>query len=886
MDTQDVSTVQARCNSIPFDMTLNVIDMYTGEQTLVETNKMFNICDKDVSAEPVSILSLLKQPQNNYEIEWIYKTSIPTEEGWYLYQGANGILTCINVLADGSEKYYAIQSFYVQRANSSKSNQFVQNPLYPTAHLEETVMGITPNVIGEVVEYTNYIEVDTANRYFNFYFNLSPVVEMEFSETAEYDDNAPQINKGTRSVLVGAPNLQGKTEYTAIQTGEEGQALSDGAYRGYIGQTINLRFTADNKYYQSAEIIYHYTYIDENGETQETYEIKSIGVNQVINYTIPGEPTQGFVVKLIPRQYNLKGSVEYEGTTYVFAGATAEGEVESAPCLDAVVGHGTECNCIICSIKTWQEVSLFSKFMLETTSMISAYLYGDTATLTYRLNTAEISNFGKYFVVTLYVNGTKQTWPTGTTEYKKTATFTTADIEFKVVVEPQVDQVQIETNKLDSIPAELIGKVNSGEKVYIESKTETTLTNTFDLIYGDTLTIYIRPHVGYKFAGTYTYGADTREVIYTPVTEQGYEEYISITLFKTGFSLEEIGIYTLNFIDIPIEVEFKYYAQAEDMQEDTSSGADYTVEYEEDKIMSTSKVTIHKGIDTAGYRFLQYTYNKPLGEEGYQEFVLTEEGEDYSFNVSEDNLLTYLDNLHMQYVYNVSYTSLPLTIYVNYIRQYRITSIRDSELVELSLKTAESELEEYVYYDYGTEFEIEATTKMPDHYKLLTQVTMGGEEVDLTSATQTHSTKNGNMSGYTISQALSGDCVIYANAQAEIYDILLKEEIDGTTNEYMLKDQIGEFNEVETIWYTVTGTFEYGTKVTLRIHVGKARDKGKDYYALDKVKDREGNEVSYVTEDAGESDYMTYIITYEVQDKDMSITVSYNTGHWVYFMLG
>ena len=234
---------------------------------------------------------------------------------------------------------------------------------------------------------------------------------------------------------------------------------------------------------------------------------------------------------------------------------------------------------------------------------------------------------------------------------------------------------------------------------------------------------------------------------------------------------------------------------------------------------------------------------------------------------------------------------MPLRIYVNYIKQHRVkyeyADTKDKDKAEISLTTETETLEENSYYDYGTEFNMLVEALQTDHYMVTTKI--NGEEVLEEDMEDILKTRNGNISKYTLGLELTEDYTVYVDVVTEKYTNLLKEIYYGGENTYNLNEKTEVFGEVGTIRYTVSGTYEYGTEVELKIYVERAKDEGSKYYVLKGVEitDGEGNEVEYSGEETEDAECTVYTLKYKVEgaglEEGLKICLDYTPGYWVRF---
>ena len=553
-----------------------------------------------------------------------------------------------------------------------------------------------------------------------------------------------------------------------------------------------------------------------------------------MEYTITREDTVELTVE--PRVYNLDVIVKYNGSEYYLTDGDRFEDIKNL--------NGTQ---IFTSNPAEAELDKGIEIKLQ-----NAYFYGDVVEISYQLNQDlyDEANRRWMYTVNVEIDGVSHEQEGMTAEYS--TVFTGTDKRIVIEVLPYKEGVVIKANSNKKV-GQIYASVNGGELQSI------LLQGTnIGLEVGETLELYIQEGVGFRFSGTYAYSKEAIGIYHEVDTvweELDGEWYIRVEMFEGGFQIGNDGTYTLQFEQIPIRIEYKYYEVTPEIKE-APSGEGYTEVYEGEIIEEGSLVKLIKGTDPEGYRFMYYTYKGAEGLGGVRivgdELEITEE------------IIESLRGVEEVEGY------LPLNIYVNYIKQYMVEVEYECErrAVEVELKVGEEVVTPGRYYDYGTELKVSVKAKDSKHYQV--KVTIDGEDATGTAESVTN---KGNVSGIRINKHITKACKIVVGLEAEEYGILLKQKTQGIEGEqeeesYTLEEASTWFDLGTNIQYQAEGTFRYGTEVKVEIKVQSPTGTEGAFYEVKEV--RVNGMLAVVTTESCE-DGMKYTITYKLEGEDLPL---------------
>ena len=694
------------------------------------------------------------------------------------------------------DKVYVVREIHLTPSLSHSTKMLVTTFDYPQTELESVEMLVNNELLDGSINYIQFTEVSEDNRYLVFNVEVAPTYELEF----EVITNANDRFKQDRQVSV---------EKVVVASATEGQELTVVAgkkYIGYWGQETLFNFNASSLFYESAKLSIEY---EEDAGREE-----DVLVNQGVKYTVNYDAK--VTIELIPQIYSASTYVEYQGVRYsVTENYGANGEL---PIGELVNASG---------------INIFEEYGIKVSSSSTTgkYYSGDEIRIKYELN-AELADD---FMVTVYNNETKL-YEESTGEY--IAKILDRDVEIKLEVQAVPDVVVLTTTYPKLEVGEIYALVNGDEKIKVEG--EYTIIN---LINGDMLEVYIKEEIGFEFTGEYEHKAEICKAEESE-GEGEWEGYKKIVMFSEGFELTKKGWYDLIFKQIPIEVEYKYYTVVPEVEE-VLAGQGYTITADTTPIQKGTKVTLIKGEDNVGYRFDGYTYVSPKGEEGSKEFSLTEiSDKEQEFSIDEE----ILRNLREEE------GKLVLTVYVNYVRQYKYEydyrcnsgEVRASVIGVSSGKA----MQEGEYYDYGTKMQVRVETVDSKHYKINVEMTNAyGNEIFNTETIQAEevevvegsvvNTNLGSVAGFGVVRELRSNEVIRLGVEVEKYDTILSQKLQKTLDEEaigettsLLNQGNGLFSLGDNIYYEIEGTHEYGTEIEVRIHVIMPEESTEQYYTL------------------------------------------------------
>ncbi len=704
---------------------------------------------------------------------------------------------------------YAVRSLYLGYSLAHSTNLLVTEFGYPVTSLPNIAMVVNHSLLDGSVNYAQYIEVSEENRQLVFYVEVSPIVELEIEiNPHEYDRN-----QGARTLSINDVVIASANSGNALQVGEN--------YLGYVGQEILMTFVGDTNYYASAllEVL-----IGEDPARE-----LQIAVNSNIQYIIVDAAK--IKVQLTPKVYAVEAKIVYnnqEFSTNDYASVVnASGEKIFAAVngvqIDSVAGN------------------------IDPTS--GKYYYGDKLHIQYAFNELLASDFS----ITIYVNNSILYQDDA---FKYIAQFTGSDLDIRLEVLAKTKTVTLATSIANQHIADIFVQINDGA-VEVMQNSETTTPKELTLINGDQLTVYIKAEVGYRFTGKYEY-SNVKTPVTTTAGTDDFEGYIKFKILEDGFELSKAGWYYLIFEQIPIEIEFKYYTISPNVEEDNNAvqtGKEYTSTSDDTVLKQGSKVMLTRGQDAPGYRFEKYTYRQADGTE----FILTEVNENQvEFEISGD-VVDYLEEAE------IVDSKITLVVYVNYVRQYQVhyEYICNPDLVHIQLHDkAGNPLQQLVYYDYGTEMEIDIQTSDTAHYSVTATIAVGtppvGEETDtrtieiISTSTKDSvelvsgsikSTNLGKLAGFKADRVLTDTYTITLNANVEMYDTQLTQSLKNDVSSAAEQESAGligqtdDFQLVENIYYKVGAgvTHEYGSAVQMEIYVlipPEEVDTTKQYYVI------------------------------------------------------
>ena len=769
----------SECKLMEFKIQVHVIDVSTNE----DAREPYELSTSDelftISSYPLTLND--KTPSNNnYTI-----TMLKGAEGYtfvtYVYGG----------------KAYILQELYIKTAGSSMTIKDFMT-MYPARSLGQYDINITSGLLSQTIINTQYVELEEDDRVLHFYIDVAPVITMAF-EVVESGDR----NLSDRTLMIGSET---------IAKGSEGEdfkvsVTSDGeesTYVGYWGQNILLTFIAGNHY---RSIDFEIEYVDES-QKEKIDQLSIIPGNNKI-YTLKGNSTAK--IKIVPNTYDLTAYISYNGNRY---------EISEYELITNAVGNN-----IFKSV----EITAHE----DNISQAGMYYTGDKFEITYELNpevlkdiTIEVLENGD--TVDMY-DDDRNGVADGSIE------FSNVGIELEIRVQDKVQAVILKSNYQDKHAADIRAKVNGGDWTLVQD--DTGRQNViFSLVRGDVLTVYVKEQVGFSFDKTYSYG-----FVGGTVDTEEFDGGWLFTLFADGgFTAEDNGTYTLNFTQIPFEVEFKHYLTTEARE---LEGSEIPSECIATKDMSDneryiqlgSKVKLSKSVDKTGYRFNGYTYVAPQGQE------LAIELED-EFIVNKTMLQ------HLATVGTNKKGNVPIVIYLNYVKQHTFNISAKGATVQI-LDESDKEINPSKYYDFGTKFKVKAKAIDSEHYQI--KASINGTEVSQENQDDvaiSGKTNLGNLSNFTtVEYTLNNDYTILVEVVAEKYSIKLSQELnngeDIEKDDKELATQSTWFKLSDNVYYQALGTFGYNTEVDIQIFVANPQVDESTYYVLNKVS-VDGREVS------------------------------------------
>ncbi|MBO5910217.1 MAG: InlB B-repeat-containing protein [Clostridia bacterium] len=726
------------------------------------------------------------------------------------------------------EDQYAIRKMYIA-PSISKSTKLLETEFgYPVKTLSDISMAVSHELLDGSVNYIQYTEVSEDNRYLNFYVEVAPTYKLTFKVEEDVNDQ----HKGERQVLV---------ENEAVATGIDGEGLELTAistYLGYWGQETLFRFVGNDTYYKLAQLNIDYI-------GQDVDRIVEVETNGNVRYAVNEEAE--ITIKLIPQTYTITTYIEYQGVRYSI---NDEYGVNGAiPITELVNASGKQ----IVSEVTVSPI----KGNVDPTKPV--YYSGDKLLIEYALNTDIESDYE----IALYVNNIKI--------YTDIIEFVDEDIELKIEVKAETESVTIVTNMPTYEVGDIYAQINNREMIEVNPSSGTEL----GLINGDQVTIYIKEAVGFEFVGRYEYHKKMTDVTQTE-GEGEYEGYTKFTMFSGGFELKDNGWYYIQFKQIPIEIEFEYYEEIPDIKP-VAAGYGYMATSNTSIIQKGSEITINKGVDAQGYRYQRYTYAGP-GDQGINLELTNNSGED-KFIITEE-IMQYLSTQE----------ELVLTIYINYVHQYRYQIEYECKPTEVTWNVVDMQgnrLEENDYYDYDTRMNILVESKDSEHYKIEATIITQDENEVIKEGCRPHDIKSeketnkGHLSGFEVVRDLRSDCTIVIGIDAEEYDTKLYEKLyngedDTVENATSLKLQgESQFELTNKIYYEVESSHKYGSEVVVRIYVVNVPEMydGEQYYKLSKV-NLNGRELEVTELDTEGETESVYEIKYILEGSSLPIEQS------------
>lgn len=823
---QKVGDVNAVCQDILFQIRVMVQDLSTDEiiREYILTDDESNTIFTIQGSNTVSI-------DNSYVIKMLNKRA--EDEYVYYYQ---------------DDQQYVLRNMYLNPSLMHSTSQLTQRFGYPQTEFNDITLSVTHNLLNGSVNYIQFIEVSEENRYLNFYVEVAPTFEIEFKTQTNEND----LFKGSRQVLL---------ESVVIASANDGESLTiiRPKYLGYWGQETLFNFNAEENYYEMAKFNIDY---EEENDTEFKISARS-NVRYAVNYKAI------VTIELVPQTYDIYVYVEYQGTRY--STNDEYGQNGEVPLPELVNASGVN----IFDLEKGVVIKP-DKDNVDTTKAV--YYGGDKVNITYLLN-SQISND---FIVAIYGNGIKIYLENG----KYSVQFIDSDIEVKIEVRAKTDKVTITTNMPNHMVGEIYAQINNTTMITIQNASHTEEYTSIDLINGDRLTFYIKENIGYEFANSYEHNLTQNEVQVNEGTGS-YAGYTTFTLFKEGFDLSQQGWYYLEFKQVPIEIEFKYYTIIPEIKE-VYAGEGYVANSTDTIIQKGSEVILSKGNDKVGYRFEKYSYKSANGKE----LKLTQiNSSEHSFTI-DDEIMNYLSTTEQVG------GKLILKIYVNYVSQYKYEYEYLCDAKDIEQKVVGSmkqELKEGEYYDYGTDMEVKINTVDSDHYKIKVVFDNGQTLEEISSDTiasvqlvegSIKQTNIKNLSGFAIIRKLTSNYIIKIEIEAEKYDTNLIQTLNKTL---VGKDEIGNiglqsqgsqiFSIKENIYYEVEGSHRYGTEVKVNIYIIDATDEEGEYYELSGAS-LNGREVT--ADEEGKVEMLgkmakKYSIRYILTGADLPTTIQLNT---------
>ncbi len=790
--------INAVCKDIEFDIRVDIKDLSTGT-----TIRTYTLADADLTNAIFTINGVTKVSIDNaYILDMLTKQD--GDEYVYYYQ---------------DEVKYVLRNLYIM-PSLSKSNKLLETTFdYPAGSFGSISMNVNHQLLDGSVNYTQFIQVDLSNRVITFCAEVAPTYILTLNiVTNEYD-----ILKDKRQVLI-ENTLIASAEEIKDENGNKDMVASQlkftnnndsMEYLGYWGQQTLFVFNANKTYYKSLKL------------TDADVEMH-IGVNGNLRYSVTQTTT--IIIELIPQTYSVDAYVVYQDVEYNTTDEDKNGRKSLAKLTNAS------------GIAIFAENGILISVDKNNAGATTGVFYpGDKIYVAHTLNSAVAKDFN----VSLYNNGV------GPDNYVVGKGFEIMfggqNIVLKIAVTPKIEAVTITSNMPEYEFGEIYVQVNTQEAVKVNGEA------VLELINGDQLTIYVKEAIAYEFTDKYTYSENgTKNNVITSEASGDYVGYKQFVLFEqTGFSTSQNGVYILIFKQLQIDIEFKYYEIIPQVQE-VQAGSGYVAESDTAIIQKGSLITLINGIDTEGYRFVNYSYGAPMGE-GRKELELSElEDGKQQFTV-DNTILEYIDQqAKISNQESTEETTLKLVIYINFIKQYKyeVNYELEHENAEKNVVCEIVDAEAYPliegeYYDYGTEFKIIAQTEDTEHYRIEAIITNSEGSENITSTNRPDyladikETNKLNLAGFTVSKVFTSDYIIQLKAIAETYDTMLKLQMNKGNAvdevQVILPGQTEDmFKLTNTVYYTVDATHAYGSEVRVKIYVLNTPEvfDGEQYYVL------------------------------------------------------
>ena len=729
---------------------------------------------------------------------------------------------------------YAVLGLYIEPSLGHSTKMLSTTFDYPVTGINNIEMKVDDDLLNATINYTKFIAVSEDNRCLQFCVEVAPTLDVEFNITNHEHDKFSK----ERAI---------KVNDTVIAVASDGVALTVDRpnYHGYLKQRTKIEFNANSNFYSKATL--KIDYIDNSLVDAEL----PVQVNNNIVYEFLGDAV--VTITLEPMTYTLSAHVEYQGERY-----------------NVLTGEYKD-------ITNASGVNIFNASNGVTIKINNAngLLYSEEiVTVSYNLNSSLKSDF----TVVVYGNGNELGLNEAKTGY--VTTVNGRNVEIVIDLSAKATKVEIDTNFNNEVVAQIYAQINNDEIIDITDSVNASYTQ-LELINGDKLKLYIKDMTGFRFTNYYKYVSNSY-LINTIAGTGDYEGFTVITLFNSGFSLAQNGRYYLQFKQIPIEIEFKYVVTQPSLGIDGGAGRYYMANSDTDIVKIGSTITLNKGNDTNGYKFLTYSYGAPIDDVDDANEITLDANNQF---VIEGDIATYLSQQE------IVDDEIKFVIYINYAKQftYNIVYNGDSSKVNISVANAEgTPLTQNLYYDYNTELYIDAKAIDTLHYALAVEVKIGASVELLNSNNMADDkfvegskmlTNHGHLSGFVACRNLIDNCTITITATAEEYDTKLIEnkyvEIDNAnqTSTMLSEAPIGYFRLTDNVYYRVQGTHNYGSKVTVTIFVLEPVDKAELYYELSNVT-LNGNEieVNYTgTGGIGGQVGKTYKIEYNLTGDDLPV---------------
>lgn len=725
-------------------------------------------------------------------------------------------------------KDYAYKEMYLASSLKYSTNQLITAFDYPTSALPDIALNVNYELLDKAVNYKQDEAVSQENRVLHFYVQVAPLTELTFeAEIDKYD-----IHKELRQIIVnGQVVLQGENE-ASLQV--------KSSYIGYLTQEVKITFSGNATYYSKAILTLPNGEVAEvatNGENGYIYKITEVGK---------------IIVKLVPRTYLLDAQIEYNGTLY---------------------------NAIdFKDVKNASNVNIFDTnkgVEIEASTNNAWYYNGDSVLIKYLLNSAVANDYTVQVLANnsgLFYNSTLKGY---------FVEFSGADIHIVIKIQPKTNVLTIITNMQNDDIGEVFVVVNNRTRYTIQNSGDSSLwKNQLTLEAGDTVRVLYKTNVGFKFDERYMDSYNNEYIAQSElntVTKYYWFDMFGEDGVSGVYDSSKIGCYTLYFTHLSMNVEFKYFVRG---FENNRAGEGYSFTSSTQKIEVGSEISIIKGKDNYGYRFINFTYKQPGVNQDAVEL-------NEKFTIDGD-ILQYIATLP------VTETSIKFIVYINYIDQYKVTFDLDDAsklLLDYSFKNdANNVLEEGVLYDRDTELTFDIYAKDKLHYYLISQFTVGTTTYEYSNSAENNldeclaiATNNKNrLSGFSVKHTLLANINVKVRVYAEQFNVNLtegyfetREQLDsnnpnkaGTIN---LRYSGNQFTTKPTIHYIVTGDFYYGTKVKIEVWVEMPDWDTEIYYTLDKVV-IDGKEVVFNAEKGSSyngKDCMKYTIEYELVGEEL-----------------